>query len=62
MSELKPCPFCGGKAIVRDATYGANISATVVYCGNKECVIKPSTAYRRVRKKAIEEWNRRASE
>ena len=62
MAELKPCPFCGGKAKLRETTYGDNIDAYVVYCTNRECEVWPSTRYRRFRSEAIEAWNRRAED
>lgn len=61
-TELKPCPFCGGDAKLRDTTYGNNISAYVVRCGNVDCDVRPTTSYFRVRKDAIERWNRRATD
>ena len=60
MAELKPCPFCGGEAKLRETTYGNNIGAYFVYCANRDCEVSPSTGYRRFRKEAIEAWNRRA--
>lgn len=62
MAELKPCPFCGGDAKMKEVTYGNNCSAYVVWCGNGNCGVQPSTRYFRVRKEAVEAWNRRAHE
>ena len=59
MSELKPCPFCGGEAKLRDAICGVNITAYVVHCGNWDCKVRPTTGYRRVKKEAIEAWEGR---
>ena len=58
MSEIKllPCPFCGGKAFIRqnkDAmkTYSA-------YCGNEDCSASPKvSAYGK--EMAIDLWNTR---
>lgn len=62
MDELKPCPFCGGEAKLHQTTYGNNIAAYVVWCGNRNCDVSPTTRYRRFRKEAIEAWNRRAED
>jgi Lar family restriction alleviation protein len=61
-TELKPCPFCGGKAMIRETTYGNNYDAYFVWCCNKNCDIRPSTKYLRLRKDVIEAWNRRAED
>lgn len=61
-NKLKPCPFCGGKAKLRETTYGNNCDAYVVWCGNRDCEVSPTTKYRRWRKEAIEAWNRRAED
>ena len=62
MPELKPCPFCGGEAKLQDTTYGNNISAYVVRCKNIDCDIRPATSYFRLKKEAIERWNRRSED
>lgn len=51
MAELKPCPFCGGKAgfeLYRDSYY--------IRC--KKCGIRTSVEFTVI--KAIEAWNKRA--
>lgn len=54
MTELRKCPFCGGKAEV----WVSNVTdRTVVYC--KECdaqIMKPNE------QEAIEHWNKRVGE
>ena len=54
MTELKPCPFCGGEAEV----WVSNVTdRTVIYC--KVCdaqIMKPNE------QEAIEAWNKRVGE
>ena len=59
MAELKPCPFCGGKAFLTNdlATYGCDVMYRVI-CEN--CNI--STPLKWTEEKAIEAWNRRAED
>ena len=69
MAELKPCPFCGGKARMKYGKYnllGAyggpeNDREWVgVYC--KKCnVTQPPRTYS-TKTEAIEAWNRRAED
>lgn len=49
--ELKPCPFCGGHAIVD----GCDDTLWIVIC--KEC--NASIGYNETKQEAIEEWNLR---
>ncbi|MCA7945610.1 Lar family restriction alleviation protein [Burkholderia vietnamiensis] len=54
MSEqLKPCPFCGGKAIVLGG--GRHIN-----CGNEHCYMTSVWAKAETRELAAECWNTRA--
>lgn len=58
MDRMKPCPFCGGEAELREGALGRK---TYVYC--KECLstgkmFSISTSYC-ANDKAIEAWNRR---
>lgn len=54
MTELKPCPFCGGKAFEEiSKRYPTNR----VYCG--QC--KTTTMYKTTIEEARELWNRRKS-
>lgn len=58
MSELKPCPFCGGEATIEEIP--GNPDSNDAYCwtaGCKECNIG---WYEETKTKAIEKWNRRA--
>lgn len=60
MAELKPCPFCGGKAILNHGLSGTQFS--YVHC--TRCFAKTSDYYISTAhssdRKAIEAWNRRA--
>ena len=57
MAELKPCPFCGGKAklLSRGGLH-------YVVCWEKACRITPRTTWHNTKEKAIEAWNRRAED
>lgn len=54
MSELKPCPFCGGRAVVRAFT----ISRSFVVCC-EDCPIGFLVPYDS-EEEAVEAWNTRA--
>lgn len=56
--ELKPCPFCGGKAeiIIFSAEYGT----VTVGCTNEECDITMGKAFFSD-EEAIQHWNRRTN-
>ena len=61
MSELKPCPFCGGEAFdCTDNSYGDGI------IGCAQCEIEPTVFYitgnQDSHKKAIDIWNERIKE
>ena len=63
--ELKPCPFCGGKA-ERKETYnyfwsGRSIPQYFIKCSNKECGVYVATCNRDTEEEAVEIWNRRAT-
>lgn len=60
MTELKPCPFCGGSAEITDFSLsyevecsmcGATISALTIYCADDDEKLS-------VRNAVIEAWNR----
>lgn len=58
MCELKPCPFCGGKAnLVKDELY----KGFYVTCDNYDCFIEVKTNSYHYKRLAISEWNRRVS-
>ena len=55
MAELKPCPFCGGKAnIMRFSIISG------AYCFCMGCHVKMPNSL--TREDAIEAWNRRAED
>lgn len=57
MAELKPCPFCGGKAklISRGGLH-------YVECYVNTCYIVPKTTWYKEKSEAIKAWNRRAED
>ena len=74
--QLKPCPFCGGKAQIRvwkrsKNTYTLNPDRFIkiklpskyfVECSNKNCsACNPHTEWFYTKKKATEVWNRRVN-
>ena len=56
MEELKPCPFCGGKAAIQQ-DWSPFFTATT-YVGCLDCAA--SATYCEKREDAIEAWNGRA--
>lgn len=68
--ELKPCPFCGGKAIIKavDKNYGFTIwcqckecyARTDGYCPNTDNEDKTIDSIESCKVRAVERWNRRA--
>ena len=68
MTELKPCPFCGGEATLKwDTRYPRpdcnRIVAFEVVCINSECIIyNADDVYFYTPEEAIEAWNRRAND
>lgn len=62
--KLKPCPFCGGKAVLECNTSRGWFNSTVhkdffVRCSKDLCLIKPRTCNFNNGLDAIAEWNRR---
>ena len=66
--ELKPCPFCGGKAeIQKDVRYPrprrTRKKAYEVICTNIDCIIyRADNVYYLKMKDAVEAWNKRAEQ
>ncbi len=61
MAELKPCPFCGGKAeLVTSQAFEWCDRYYYVRCASEECE-KRTHLYDRTHE-AIEAWNRRAED
>jgi len=60
IKELKPCPFCGGKAALED--YGLNGNFKIVKC--LECGARTTLFLKNLNlgEDAIEAWNRRAKD
>lgn len=52
--KLKPCPFCGEKARVKES-YGY-----YVQCDNGKCAVSPATNVYVIKDRAIMAWNQRA--
>ena len=57
MTDLKPCPFCGGEAMVKEAIAYAE-SVYTVGCGDSECMGYEGP-WRRSKEDVIAAWNRR---
>lgn len=58
MTELKPCPFCGRKAVLREK---ANIGTYIVECTNGNCPASYMIGNDyETEEEAAEVWNRRA--
>ncbi len=63
--KLKPCPFCGGKALLQiDVRYPKPKcearQAYEVICPNWDCIIREAdNKYFLTKKKAIDAWNTR---
>ena len=64
--ELKPCPFCGGKAVLKETYryigHGESIPQYFVKCGNAYCDLYVATCNRDSEEEAIDAWNRRVTE
>ena len=58
MTELKPCPFCGGTAIMRE-NKNSFVPRYYVRCGNDNCSVIVTTCNRGTAEEAAEVWNRR---
>lgn len=55
MTDLKPCPFCGGEARIHFSVWGDSYYA-------KCCKCLAETKVHQTEAEAIEAWNRRASD
>ena len=58
ITELKPCPFCGGLAEVR---YIQN-HGYYVLCKGRFCKVRTYTLVYKKKHEAIQAWNKRAKE
>lgn len=67
MNELKPCPFCGGKADFVYFNNGSRYRSNVIYKNDKctvkclKCEVELPRAYKGTNR-AAEAWNRRAND
>jgi len=63
MDRLKPCPFCGGEAILTRETKGGKDGSLIRYtkCGTKGCWFEKAFGYSSD-ERAAEAWNRRYEE
>lgn len=59
MSELLPCPFCGGEADISDEGVGTEPERFWAYCENPACFVEGTSAYP-TEAEAIAVWNTRA--
>lgn len=57
--ELKPCPFCGGKAEIVSSSPGGFGPFSVCCVHDNPCWIRPSTDYYEMEIVAAAIWNRR---
>ena len=57
MSELKPCPFCGGEATIEDNGDFVDVSCKDMFCRGWTSCLEFKT-----KQQAIEAWNRRAED
>ena len=64
MAELKPCPFCGGKAIIGQTKRSIQLQYCVS-CMNTHCIANrlsnPFVMHYLSETEAITAWNRRAN-
>jgi hypothetical protein len=57
MSELKPCPFCGGEAFEEQFHHGA----WWIRCRNAGCFVRPATDLT-TKERSEWIWNRRSDD
>ena len=55
--ELKPCPFCGGEAVM---DYGNGIKKYWACCNNPKCRVQPMTEAHEKKHIVRRYWNGRA--
>ena len=60
MTELRPCPFCGSKAVIQEPGF----NEWRVICSNPECGAMIFSRYAEPHGdvEAMEKWNRRMNE
>lgn len=57
-SRLKPCPFCGGPAVI-EYWHGGKPTKRMVSCFSEQCPVQPSVTEETYRE-ALDAWNERA--
>ena len=62
MDKLKPCPFCGGEAVM--ISEPITHDRFLVACKNRGdmCKCEPCTNWFAIREEAAEAWNRRVND
>ena len=60
MSELKPCPFCGGKGRLKSYISGKWKKKAFYYAECSVCGVRTALSY--VLGEAVEAWNRRTED
>lgn len=62
--ELKPCPFCGGEAVLESFTVRKGYEA-VIHCNGSCLANMPTITFEteeEANKRAVDTWNRRAKD
>ena len=65
MDSIKPCPFCGGKAEIKEKILPIIVDGPVTKrrfvceCKNEECWVSPATNAFDTEEDAIKAWNKR---
>lgn len=61
-TDLKPCPFCGGEAMLCSTTSFNGAIAYFVRCEGENCLMRGGTKFVTTASKARDAWNRRAGD
>ena len=62
ITNLKPCPFCGGEATLCSVVSMQHEICYVVKCDDLNCIMCAGGTLRKTISQAIEAWNRRDGE
>ena len=63
MTELKPCPFCGGTNTKMYSQKDSSLHGFIHLCdGFDDCMVKVESRLFSTEEEAIEAWNRRAND